>query len=93
MKRLAYWVIVASWTDAWATAIAVAQGKTEEANPLMGLVYSDPWAFVLIKMTLTVSGVAVLHYYSNKRPARWGLSIVSLCYLVVTTMHLYIWTL
>lgn len=76
--------------DLSATLYFVEQGYATEANPFLASVLAaSPAAFVLVKSSMVVSGLAVLYRHRGRALARAGTMVVSASYALITTYHLY----
>jgi hypothetical protein len=90
------WVIAAfvvvfalSLLDAYLTLRMVAEGG-EEANPLMRLALSyGEGSFVILKASLTLTGLALLALHKNWPLGRICLWVAFVGYAVVTALHIW----
>lgn len=84
-------VIVLNQLDAVLTLLWVNLGVAEEANVLWArMVHELPLVFVVSKVVVVSTGIAVLYRWHHHRLASLGLGLCAFAYLAVSAWHLCI---
>ena len=61
----------------------------EEANPLMAILLDrDVIYFFVVKMAVSMAGIAIIHKFYNKLLSKIGLFVLYLAYVSVFLVHL-----
>jgi hypothetical protein len=82
-------VMVLNLFDAVCTITVVSLGKATEANPLMaGLIDSDPWLFMVIKLLLVSLGSYLLWRLRKRAAAVMGIFAAFMVYYCLALYHL-----
>ena len=88
IQLLLWATLVLNVFDVFATLYWLQQGLATEANPLMDWLYQkSPALFVLGKMGMASSGLAILNRYRDRRTALGGAFFVFAVYYKIALIH------